>query len=131
MLAKPATLLTSSPEIYWINSEGNRVRATLNSSVVAGTDSIDILTAEFDPLLASQNSIYTCRATIQSIAFEQPQLLSSTVAANVQCKLLCVLVTSLVTIIWLFSSSTTTSNFSKCTGWTCTLLCWNFLDSEM
>ena len=85
MLTKPAALLTDSPEIYWTNSEGSRIRATLNSSV-AGTESVDTLTADFDPLLASQSGVYTCRATIQSIAFEQPQLLTSTLAANVLCK---------------------------------------------
>ena len=85
MLTKPAALLTASPEIYWVGSDGSRIRATLNSSV-EGTESVDTLTAEFDPLLASQSGVYACRATIQSIAFEQPQLLTSTLAANVQCK---------------------------------------------
>jgi len=91
---------------------------------------VEILTAYFDPLLASQSGIYTCRATVQSLALERPQLLTSAVVANTQCKYYYNYYHSLLNIFFP-PSSTTASNFPECTGYACHILCWNFIVSEV
>ncbi len=83
-LTRPIGLL-ASPEIYWTSPDGIRINGQLNSTNTASAN-IDVVSVQFDPVLASQNGVYMCRATVPSPALAQPQMLTSAITATIQCK---------------------------------------------
>lgn len=82
-VTKPAALL-ATPDITWISPSGHteidNVTQTGNATVVS-------VTAQFSPLLASHNGIYTCKVSLMSPSFLTPLNLTSIIRVSIQSKL--------------------------------------------
>lgn len=78
---KPAALL-ATPDIKWIDPS---VMEIINSTET-GNDTVISVSAQFSPLLASHNGIYTCEMSLISPSLPATLNLSSEARVSVQSK---------------------------------------------
>ena len=76
--------IRSTPVFSWLDSSGNAIMSA--SGITIGASSSTSLPISFDPLQVSSNGIYTCNATLYSLASSQPLIASTSIRITVQSK---------------------------------------------
>ena len=79
--------IRSTPVFSWLDTSGNTI--TSASGITIGAPSSTSLPISFDPLQVSNNGLYTCNATLYSLALSQPLIASTSITITVQSKKLC------------------------------------------
>ena len=76
--------IRSTPVFSWLDTSGNAI--TSASGITIGAPSSTSLPISFDPLQVSSNGIYTCNATLYSLALSQSLTTSTSIIIIVQSK---------------------------------------------
>ena len=78
--------IQATPFFTWMNSDGDRVMN--DGNILVGPATASSLQMVFDILKTSHSGIYTCEATLYSLALQSPLVTSINISLDVESKFL-------------------------------------------